>query len=203
MRLFYARLPYEEKGDACTRGASRIRSPCPKFLGPALSLAKLSNFLKPSCSLSVFYRRSRRHLPSLIPASEHAIVLSLTLKLTAASSLTSSAAPLLTSASRLPRLCYRGSPLALDTTACPPIASPSPRWCRLLVRLSLEGLPMPPNYSYWLLCQFQNAFRMCLIEPCAAIITFFRNLDQFEYRNQFRNRVSMPPLSLLLSYLTI
>jgi hypothetical protein len=53
MRLYYARLPYEEKGDVRSRGASRIRSPCPKISGPALSLATLSNFLKPPSALAL------------------------------------------------------------------------------------------------------------------------------------------------------
>jgi hypothetical protein len=34
-----------EMRDTCNRGASRIRSPCPKVLGPVLSLSTLNNFL--------------------------------------------------------------------------------------------------------------------------------------------------------------
>jgi hypothetical protein len=37
----YARLTYEEKGDALTRGASHIRSPGPKISGLAHSLSLL------------------------------------------------------------------------------------------------------------------------------------------------------------------
>jgi hypothetical protein len=46
--LYYAHLPYQEKGYTCNTGVSRIRCTCPKIPGPTLSLATLSNFLKPS-----------------------------------------------------------------------------------------------------------------------------------------------------------
>jgi hypothetical protein len=53
MSLYYARLPYEEKGDTRTRGASRIRSSWPRIFGPVLSLTTLSNFLKPPSALAL------------------------------------------------------------------------------------------------------------------------------------------------------
>jgi hypothetical protein len=53
MSLYNAHLQYEEKGDARNRGVSHIRSPCPKILGPALSLTTLSNFLKLQSALAL------------------------------------------------------------------------------------------------------------------------------------------------------
>jgi hypothetical protein len=51
--LYYARLPYEEKGDAHNRGTSHIKSQYPKISSPVLPLATLSNFLKPSSALAL------------------------------------------------------------------------------------------------------------------------------------------------------
>jgi hypothetical protein len=83
MHLHYVHLPYEEKGDACNRGASHIRSPCPKISGPMLSLATLSNFLKPPCALtllSTYTLMFRCCLPSSILALEHSATSSPTSK---------------------------------------------------------------------------------------------------------------------------
>jgi hypothetical protein len=51
--LYYTCLPYEEKRDAHNRGVPHIMSLCPKILGPTLSLATLSNFLKPPSALAL------------------------------------------------------------------------------------------------------------------------------------------------------
>jgi hypothetical protein len=53
MRPWYTHLPYEKKGDARTRGASRIMSPWPKISGPTLSLTTHSNFSLPPSALTL------------------------------------------------------------------------------------------------------------------------------------------------------
>jgi hypothetical protein len=130
--LYYACFPYEEKGDVCNRGASRIRSPCPKISGPVLSLATLSNFLKPPSALALLSPWTLSHccrLSSSSPALEHAVASSLALELTTASSLASehaaASSPILlvalssTSTSQLPWQRHHHPPLALDAAACP------------------------------------------------------------------------------------
>jgi hypothetical protein len=46
-RVYYAHLPYEEKGYTHNKGASPIWCPCPKISRHVLSLGILSSYLKP------------------------------------------------------------------------------------------------------------------------------------------------------------
>jgi hypothetical protein len=93
--VYYACLPYDEKGDTCNKGASCIGCSCPKISGHVLSLAILSSFLKPLITRPSVTRRlsCRRYLPSLIPALEKATALIAALEHAAASSPTLSTPP--------------------------------------------------------------------------------------------------------------
>jgi hypothetical protein len=65
--IIWARLTYEEKGDAHNRGASLIRSPCPKILGLALSL--LPHLERATASTLASERAANSSLTQSMPPS--------------------------------------------------------------------------------------------------------------------------------------